>query len=118
MPFYYLLTPKKAELIGAIRNKPDDPIHYSNTDIFRKLGIGKTAGYRVIKNADSPRGMRTFYSLFVKTRGRLKKLLEEHITIFIDFIGKNSFDGRTILYKGLLNIISIKLLYTISRRTI
>ncbi|KAL0467791.1 hypothetical protein QR685DRAFT_403738, partial [Neurospora intermedia] len=91
---------------------------YSNNDIFRKFNISKNISYRVIRNVNTLEGERTFYSTYFEIRGRLKKLTEEYIAILVTFIKKNKFDGTTILYKGLLNIVSIKVLYTVLSRTI
>ncbi|KAL0475636.1 hypothetical protein QR685DRAFT_432101 [Neurospora intermedia] len=113
---HYLSTPKKASIIVAINIK--DPLYYSNNNIFRKFGVNKTTGYKVLQEANTLGGERTFYLVYIEIRGRKKKLSEEYITVLIDFLEKNRFDGRTIPYERLLNLISINLLYTVSRNII
>lgn len=113
---HHLSTPKKAGIIAAINIK--NPLHYSNNNIFRKFGVSKIIGYKVLREANTPGGERTFHSVYAETRGRKKKLSEGYITILINFLEKNGFDGRTIPYKGLLNIAGINLPYTVSRNTI
>ncbi|KAL0469508.1 hypothetical protein QR685DRAFT_588997 [Neurospora intermedia] len=113
---HYLLTHKKTGIIMAIKLK--DPLHYFNNDIFRKFNISKNIGYRIIRNADTHGGERTFHSTYPETKGRPKKLTEEYIAILVTFIEKNGFDSKTIPYEGLLNAASIKVLYTVLKKTI
>lgn len=102
-------TPKKNRILGACEFSRKHGKVLSYSSIFRENGISKSAGFRLLRDKDRPRGRPQKRAVFVqkcphsnRTSGRRKELTEEDVDHLVNFIQTGGFKARVLNYKQLV----------------
>lgn len=74
-------TPKKNQLIGAVKFADSLPTRHFRSDIFKQFGFGKTAGWKALREAHPDH--RTFTNAFQETRGRPRALSDDNLAVVL-----------------------------------
>jgi hypothetical protein len=98
-----LSTLQKARILGVIEYLDFKGIPYHKADVFKWAGLGKTAGWKLLREAgrheDVPPS--TSHSNLPETRGRKRVFSESDLDAMEKVIEDNGWDGQTVAWEEL-----------------